>query len=174
MVSVRSGRGRSAGRLRSASRMSSSGSTRWGIEGCTVNSLPMGIFDLFSGGRKPGLPDKIEVAPGIRLSTELAEYWPRIERTRMQSIGIKATPIDNPAPRKSSIGCYPILPRGFAYPQNAHGTPLYPLAQICCSELPLLGDYPDKGYLQLYIWLGDYGADFGNPTNQRNFRVLYF
>ena len=134
----------------------------------------MGIAQYFSEWKKRRLLRKVEVAPGVWLPAALREYWPRIAKTRMNSIRIKAIPIDDPSPMRSGFGCYPILPKGYAYPKDANGEYLFPLAQICCSDMPSLAGYPSTGYLQFYIGCEDFGVDFKNPVSQLNFRVLYF
>lgn len=74
----------------------------------------------------------------------------------------------------SKFGGNPYLPPDVAYPTDVEQQPLYLLAQINCSELPPLGDFPPQGILQFYIADDDlYGMDPEQPTNPDYFRVLY-
>ena len=139
----------------------------------------MGIFDSFFGkGKSKGDPlEVVEVLPGLQLPRGIAEFWDQIETTRLPSIKIEASPLENPISRKSSFGCYPTIPRGFLYPRDSDGGFLFPLAQIHCSELPALDGFPNSGYLQFYIAVENsdvYGLDFDDQQSQANFRVLYF
>lgn len=59
-------------------------------------------------------------------------------------------------------------------PIGSNGKPLRLLAAIFCSELPPNNLFPKEGVIRFYIANDDlYGADFDNPTLQKNFRVLY-
>ena len=78
----------------------------------------------------------------------------------------------------SHVGGDPYLPPGVPYPTvrtgQFAGRPLRLLAQINMSDLPPLAGFPAKGLLQFYINDDDeYGADFGDPTNDNSFRVIY-
>ncbi|GGB04608.1 YwqG family protein [Puia dinghuensis] len=140
----------------------------------------MGLFDGLFGRKKQAANDpleKVSVLPGLELSKALADYWPQMEATKRASIKIIATPVEDPHCRKNSFGCYPTIPRGFAYPRDENGNFLYPLAQLHCADMPPLAGYPDSGYLQFYIAVKDndvYGLDFDDQVTQKNFRVLYF
>jgi uncharacterized protein YwqG len=128
-----------------------------------------------SGANDP-LLEKIEVIPGLQLSKALAAHWMDIGRTKLPCIKIEATPSEDLSPLKSSFCYYPALPKGFAYPTDADGNFLSPLAQIKFSDLPPLPGFPRSGYLQFYISGDDgvYGLDFDDGQSQKNFRVLFF
>ncbi len=59
-------------------------------------------------------------------------------------------------------------------PTGEGGEPLRLLCAIYCSEVRGIPDFPEKGILQFFIRdAKDYGLDRQNPTEQKNFRVLY-
>ncbi len=59
-------------------------------------------------------------------------------------------------------------------PCDSVGNPMKLLAAIWCSEVRGVPNFPEQGVLRFYIADDDlYGADFKDPTAQRNFRVLY-
>ena len=59
-------------------------------------------------------------------------------------------------------------------PLDETGKPMRLLSAVFLSEMPHLEDFPEKGVLRFYIAENDsYGANFKDPTSQKNFRVLY-
>ncbi len=120
--------------------------------------------------------NKIQVAPGINLSPELAEYWPEIEKTRLPFIKIDASLSEDLTPKRSSFGYLPLLPKDFPYPLDRQGKPMFLLAQINFREVPRLALFPESGYLQIYIMREDdlYGMDMDEPLKQVGFKVLFF
>ncbi|MDE5770715.1 MAG: DUF1963 domain-containing protein [Ruminococcus sp.] len=75
---------------------------------------------------------------------------------------------------ESKVGGLGYIPHDSNFPTDSRGRQLRLLAQIDCSEIQL-DEFPKKGLLQ--FWLsGDelYGCDFDNPTNQDDFRVIYY
>lgn len=120
--------------------------------------------------------EKIQVAPGIYLSPFLAKRWPEIQKTRRPFIQIKATRSEQLTPAQSSFGHRPLLPKGFPYPMDVEGLPMFLLAQINFREVPRLAPFPESGYLQIYIETGDdlYGMDMEDLLEQTGFKVLFF
>lgn len=112
----------------------------------------------------------------VELSPELEAYRDRIEASIKPSIEIQLTDNNKPTWWQSKFGGLPYLPKGFEYPKSWNDEYLYLLAQINFAEVPHLEGFPDKGILQFYIAADEefYGLDFENPTQQDNFRVLYF
>ncbi len=112
----------------------------------------------------------------FELSPELEIYRNKIEASIKPYLELKITDNGNPTLWQTKFGGYPYLPKNFEYPKSWDGKYLYLLAQINFGELPHLEDFPEQGILQFYI--GDdeeyYGCDFDNPTQQNNFRILYF
>lgn len=109
------------------------------------------------------------------LPPTLAAYRPSIEKSLRPFIRIHAEVDDEVAVVQSKFGGLPYLPTDMEYPTDEDGHPLFLLAQINCEDLPELDDFPQKGILQFYIADDDmYGLDLDEPTDQRNFRVLYF
>ncbi|WP_160637247.1 DUF1963 domain-containing protein [Pseudoflavonifractor sp. 60] len=69
----------------------------------------------------------------------------------------------------------PYLPKDQPWPRDAKGTPLLFLAQINCTQLVPLPDFPHTGLLQFFVGADDlWGMDFDNMTNTGGFRVLYW
>ena len=59
-------------------------------------------------------------------------------------------------------------------PLDSNGNPMRLLAAIFCSEVHGVPDFPTEGVLRFYVADNNvYGADFDNPTVQKDFRVLY-
>jgi len=105
----------------------------------------------------------------------LAAYRSAVEKSLRPYIRIHATIDEGVAVIQSKFGGLPYLPTSTEYPVDEEGNPLFMLAQINCEDLPQLDDFPQKGILQFYIADDDmYGLDLDEPTDQRNFRVLYF
>lgn len=127
----------------------------------------LGAEDLFT---------EVEVLPGVEVPKVFADYWDKIEKTKLPSISIKSTATDDLSLHQSSFGYYPCIPKGFDYPKGENGNYLYPLAQINFEEVPEIRGYPTRGYLQFYIAADDdvHGINFDNYQLQKNFRVLYF
>lgn len=73
----------------------------------------------------------------------------------------------------SKVGGTPYLPRGEAWPVGSEGAMVF-LAQINCTELKDLPDFPHTGLLQFFIGADEvFGADFDEPDCQLAFQVLY-
>lgn len=68
----------------------------------------------------------------------------------------------------------PYLPHDMSWPLDGANQPMELLAQIDCSALESLPDFPHTGLLQFFIGTDEcYGADFDDMTNQKGFCVLY-
>lgn len=70
----------------------------------------------------------------------------------------------------SKVGGLPYLPSKDAIPFDSKGVPLRLLAQIDCSELSCLSDFPQNGLLQ--FWIGQDGS-FGLFT-EGGYRVVWY
>ena len=59
-------------------------------------------------------------------------------------------------------------------PTDGQGRPMRMLCALFCEEFGGFADFPTQGVLRFYI-SGEtlYGMDYQNPTEQKNFRVLY-
>ena len=137
----------------------------------------MRFFDLFR--RKKDLSEqeapKLVLADGKAASPWLAAILPKLEAVALPCIRITAKAADDLFLFDSKFGGYPYWPAGKPYPVDRHGQYLYLLAQLNFSQMPALEGYPDKGILQFYLSANDlYGLDYDNPTDQSNFRVVYF
>ena len=68
----------------------------------------------------------------------------------------------------------PYLPHDMSWPLDGEKRPMELLAQVDCSALKSLPDFPHTGLLQFFIGTDEcYGADFDDMTNQKGFCVLY-
>ncbi len=75
---------------------------------------------------------------------------------------------------ESKVAGTPYLPRDMAWPLDSKGVGMELLAQVDCTGLEGLPDFPHGGLLQFFFGLDDvFGMDFDDPTAQKGFRVLY-
>lgn len=75
---------------------------------------------------------------------------------------------------ESKAGGTPYLPHDMPWPLDGENHPMLLLAQVDCSALESLPDFPHTGLLQFFIASDDvYGLDFDDMTNQKGFRVIY-
>lgn len=120
--------------------------------------------------------DKEKMMDKLELSPELEKFRDKIESSLKPFIAIRAEKNNNLALWQSKFGGLPYLPKGSEYPKGTQNTPLFLLAQINFEEFPYLEGFPPCGILQFYIGGGDdfYGANWDNPTEQDDFRVVYF
>ncbi|HGU9768719.1 TPA: YwqG family protein [Morganella morganii] len=110
-----------------------------------------------------------------RLPPALAPYADAIRATEKPVAEMTLTPADDLSLWESHVGGNPYLPLTESYPLDSEGVPLSLLIQINFAQMPPLPDYPRSGILQIYHAGDDlYGADFDNPQEQNDFRVLYF
>lgn len=120
------------------------------------------------------LLEMVEVEPGLRLPRFLHSHLDEIKATGKETVRILATPASDISLRQSKFAHYPCLPKGFAYPRDKTGAPLFPLAQINFSEVPALSGFPSSGYLQFYIGLDEtYGLTF-NDAIPDSYKILFF
>jgi uncharacterized protein YwqG len=150
----------------------------------------MGVFDfLFSKGKnnkqqKNASDDNSHLLEmtttdfGLTIPKAFLPYANAIAATKRDFISIKANPSKSVPLYKSSFGSYPFMPKDVAYPKDAAGNYMFPLAQINFSEIPPLENYPASGFLQIYITANDedylYGVNFDCLQQQKNFRILFF
>lgn len=75
----------------------------------------------------------------------------------------------------SKVGGKPYLPKGFVYPTNPHGQPLFFLAQINFAQMPALPDFPTQGILQFFIDGKDdlYGINFDDFSDNSHYKIIY-
>lgn len=82
--------------------------------------------------------------------------------------------ISLPAPEDGNKSRFGGAPVEDSIPLDSNGKKMHLLAAIWCSEIHGIPDFPEKGVLRFYIADNDcYGLDFYNPTEQKDFRVLY-
>ena len=82
--------------------------------------------------------------------------------------------VGEPGLTDSKMGGTPYLPRGEAWPVCSYGAPMTFLAQIDCTQLKDLPDFPHAGLLQFFIGTDDvYGADFDDQIAQLGYQVFY-
>jgi uncharacterized protein YwqG len=84
----------------------------------------------------------------------LEEFKDKLEKFRLESIKIKATPISEDEKltfTQSKFLGKPYLPNTIDYPKDKLGNPMILLAQINFAETPHLENYPSDGILQFFI-----------------------
>jgi uncharacterized protein YwqG len=134
----------------------------------------MKFFDLFRKKKVAG-PGVNNAAGRKTLTPEQAAYRSQVKASALPSVHIEASPAGNLFLFDSKFGGLPYWPVSRPYPTGSDGKPLFLLAQLNFSQIPSLEGYPDKGLLQFYVAANDlYGADFDNPTDQKDFRVVYW
>ncbi|RZK04438.1 MAG: DUF1963 domain-containing protein [Flavobacterium sp.] len=106
----------------------------------------------------------------------LEKYKAEIEKYRLETVRITATPIEGsktlPLTQSKFLG-KPYLPLDQEYPKSKNGTPMILWAQINFDEVPKLENYPTTGIFQLFVsshdWedMDDYKILFHKePTKQ--------
>ena len=112
----------------------------------------------------------------LDLPVGLEKFRSKLEATVKPYIDIQTQFTRETTLWQSKFAGFPYLPKGFEYPVTPEGEHLHLLAQINFDEAPSLEGFPTTGILQFYIARdGAYGLpDLENPTNQANFRVLFF
>ena len=79
----------------------------------------------------------------------------------------------------SKLGGIPYWDSSQPYPTDAKGKPMAMVFQLNMEKLPSTALLPPTGMLQFFISAdeeileGGYGADYEDPTNQSNFRVVF-
>ena len=82
--------------------------------------------------------------------------------------------VGEPGIADSKVGGTPYLSRGEAWPVCSYGDPMSFLAQIDCTQLKGLPDFPHAGLLQFFVGTDDvYGADFDDQIAQLGFQIIY-
>jgi uncharacterized protein YwqG len=111
----------------------------------------------------------------LNLPTGLEPFRSKLEATVKPYIDIQTRFTRKTTLWQSKFAGFPYSPEGFEYRTTPEGDYLHLLAQINFDEVPNLEGYPTTGILQFYIALdGEYGVYYEDPTDQSNFRVLYF
>lgn len=110
----------------------------------------------------------------LDLPEELKPYREQIEKTLKPTVRVKAAKRKT-TPFESKFGGNPYMPKGFEHPRDGEGNAMLLFAQINFEEVPHIEPMPQRGILQFFLSPTDdvYGLDFGDPTNQENFRVVY-
>lgn len=112
---------------------------------------------------------------GKTVSQKLAAYLPKLVSLALPCVRIEAAPAETLFQFDSKLGGDPYWPASLPYPVDSDGNYMYLLAQLNFSQIPHLEGYPAKGLLQFYIAPDDmYGLNLDHPTEQANFRVVYF
>lgn len=137
----------------------------------------MSFLNFFRRKKEAAAPTapKLLLPDGKLASPQLAALLPKLAPFAQPCVRITATPSEQLELTDSKFGGYPYWPESKAYPVDSYGQYMYLLAQINFDEVPHLEGYPEKGLLQFYISADDlHGFDDDHPTEQTNFRVVYF
>ncbi len=96
-----------------------------------------------------------------------AQVMQRLQRAPLACVQITPVPQLARQPWQSKFGGQPYWPMAMPYPRDAHGKPLYLLAQINFAETPALPGYPHQGLLQFFVSDDDLmGLQFGKTLAQ--------
>lgn len=134
-----------------------------------------GVFTLQKQQQKDANSQTDRSNKNLLLPLELESYREKLEATVKPYIKIQTQLTQKATWWQSKIAGFPYLPKNFDYPKTDKGEYLYLLAQINFKEIPQLDGFPKQGILQFYLAKTElYGLDFYNPTNQAEFRVIYF
>jgi uncharacterized protein YwqG len=137
----------------------------------------MKFFDLFRRKKEEPTPEvpMVVLPDGKTVSGRLADYLPKLQSLALPCIRIEAKPSSTLFLFDSKFGGDPYWPASRPYPLDEDGKPMYLLAQLNFSQMPKLEGYPEQGLLQFYTAADSmYGLNFDHPTEQKNFRVVYF
>ena len=118
---------------------------------------------------------KTKKLSSFNLPPKLKPFHYAIKKTALNYLQISITP-NSTNWWQSKFGGFPYFPKNINYPTNENNQFLYLIAQINFAEIPSLNNFPKTGILQFYIDGNDdlYGLDFDQPTQQKNFKILYF
>ncbi len=121
--------------------------------------------------------DNVDQPPAFFYTAEQTEQLcAELKRqTRLPSVTIHARKTEIPLPLTASkFGGLPYWNPAEPYPTGPDGKMLVLLAQLNMAEIPPMQDFPSTGLLQFFIGGSDtYGLNFDNPTDQKNWRVIY-
>jgi uncharacterized protein YwqG len=111
----------------------------------------------------------------LALHPALEPYRSVIESSVKPHVRITAA-VRAAQPWESKFGGNPYLPLRTAYPLDGNIKPMKLLAQINFEEVPDIGLFPAAGILCFFISVHDetYGSNFKSPTDQTNFRIIFF
>lgn len=133
----------------------------------------MGFFDLFRKKEKKENTTETNVSDSGKYETAERLIKEIYKETTVDCVDIELNE-NNPKIYESKIGGLPYIPKDCNYPVDKKGNQLRLLAQIECDKVDL-PEYPDKGLLQIWIMPEDlFGADFDNPTEQNQFKIIYY
>jgi len=132
------------------------------MHGANAQNLQNHIINLARGNATLGNVDNVD-----ERVLKANGFLQRDTAIPMVKIGLPAPDDGN----KSRFGGMPVDKNA---PTHQSGNPMKLLAAIWCSEVRGIPDFPEKGVLRFYVADNDiYGADFDDPTAQKDFKVLY-
>ncbi|MBE6349615.1 MAG: DUF1963 domain-containing protein [Spirochaetaceae bacterium] len=101
------------------------------------------------------------------------------EKTKQQSFNLIISPEKEISLFTTKLGGIPywnVSESNVAFPLDEHNKPMSLLAQINFEEVPEKNELlPEKGILQFFVAAKDayFGANFENPTEQKNFKIVF-
>ncbi|MCU5733554.1 YwqG family protein [Bacillus pacificus] len=110
----------------------------------------------------------------LQIPKELEQYRTILEESVKPYIKVSGTLAETTL-FESKFGGYPYLPIDQERPKDSNGQPMMLLAQLNFEEMPHVEYMPQEGMLQFFVSAADelYGADFDQPTTQKDFRIIY-
>ncbi|UYQ90990.1 DUF1963 domain-containing protein [Chitinophaga horti] len=121
----------------------------------------------------PAPLDMATVAGDLSVPVQLAEQWPQIAATCRPYLQITAQ-AGKTALDAGKFGGYPCIPKDYAYPTDAQGEYLFPLAQFNFAQMPLLPGYPADGLLQFYVSPDTLLIDYDDVPPPATVKIIYF
>ena len=108
------------------------------------------------------------------LPIELHKFEEGFSKLIKETIKISLNKVTPKHSWSSKVGGFPHWLLGTDYPKGSDGELLNFMAQINFSEIPELEGFPRVGLVQFFVGTNDmYGLDFENPTEQKDFKVVY-
>jgi uncharacterized protein YwqG len=110
----------------------------------------------------------------LSLPAAMEPFREKLLQTVKPFVRVKSNPSRVTKPWESKVGGHPYFPKSVVWPCAPDGKPLFFLAQINFSEIPVLAPFPTRGIVQFFINDDDlYGMDFDDGENQDTFRVMF-
>lgn len=131
--------------------------------------------ELASQGRSTVVPEPQAIAAMQEKTARISEEIERV-RPPKECLRFAIAPAATPSIYDSKLGGLPYWDTAKPYPTDATGNPMAMVMQVNLDKSKRL---PYGGMLQFFITSDaevlaeGYGADYDDPTSQRNFRVVY-
>lgn len=137
----------------------------------------MGLFDIFKKKNTDANVQNESAEETLDHETELevAEQALKAVEKKTLTPCVRLELVDNrPSIFESKVGGIGYVPHDGTIPEDKKGRQLRLLAQLDCSQVVGIEDFPKSGLLQFWILNDDvYGMSFDDITCQDTFRIVY-